>query len=133
MLEILFPNLNERKNCQIFWGYDSSPDPPTVFETNQTCLPMPCFAKSARFCQSLINADFCISGIGPDVLMNVLKDRTIFHIWAALILFNFLSKNRFSVWTVTENASLISFHGGIWSRYSEINKLKISKDLTFQK
>ena len=44
-----------------------------------------------------------------------------------------LSKSRFSVWSMTENAFFISMHGDIWSRYFEINKFKISKDLSFQK
>ena len=49
--------------------------------------------------------------------------------------FNFYlkQKQRFSIWSFTENANFISFHGRILSRYSEINKFKTSKDLTFQK
>ena len=49
--------------------------------------------------------------------------------------FNFYLKQRqrFSDWSFNENASFISFHRRIWSRYSEINKLKISKDLSFFK
>ena len=63
-----------------------------------------------------------ISGIGPDILTNVPEDRIIFLIWAALILFSFYfkQKQRFSVWSFTENAFFISFHEETWSRYSEI-------------
>ena len=63
--------------------------------------------------------------------MNVLKDFNLFFIWAAWALFNF-PKQQFSVWIFTENTSFISFHGGILSRYSEINKFKTSKDLSIQ-
>ena len=74
---------------------------------------------------------FFFSGVGPDILMNVLEDCIIFLIWAALVLFNFcLIKNKFLVWSFTKNGSFISFHGGICSRYSEINECQISR-LTF--
>ena len=60
---------------------------------------------------------------------------TTFIPWTAWILLNFYlkQKQRFSAWSLTENTSLVSFHRGIWSRYSQINKFKISKDLSFQK
>ena len=44
-----------------------------------------------------------------------------------------LSKNKFSVWTFTENAPFISSHERICSRDSEMSKDSISKDLPFQK
>ena len=47
--------------------------------------------------------------------------------------FNLKKKHRFSIRSFAENALFISFHEGIWSRYSEINKFKTSKDLSFQK
>ena len=54
--------------------------------------------------------------------MNVLMDCIIFLILADWVLFNFYlkQKQRCSVWNL-ENVSLISFHGVIWSRYSEIS------------
>ena len=46
-----------------------------------------------------------------------LKTTFLFFIWTASVLFNFYLKQqqRFSVWSITENASFISFHEGIWS------------------
>ena len=75
------------------------------------------------------------SGIASDFLMNELEDCIIFPNWAAWILLNFYlkQKQRFSVWNFTENANFILFDGRIFSRYPEIKKFKISKDLTFQK
>ena len=65
--------------------------------------------------------------------MNLLEDCIL--IWAGWVLFSFYlkQKQRFSVWSFTENASFISFNAGIWYVYSEMNKFEISKDLTFQK
>ena len=67
--------------------------------------------------------------------MNALEDCIVFLIWAAWVLLNFYLKQtqQFWAWGFTEDTSLISFHGGIWSRYSEISKLKTSKGLSFQK
>ena len=77
---------------------------------------------------------FFTSGIGHGVLINVLEDSIIFLIWAAWILFDFYLKQKqgFSVWSFTENDFFIPFHGGIWGRYSELNKFKIRKYLFFQ-
>ena len=63
--------------------------------------------------------------------MNMLEDCTTFHIWAAWILFNFYLqlKQRFSVWSYTENISFISSHERISCRYSETNNPNRSKDL----
>ena len=47
--------------------------------------------------------------------------------------FHLKQKQSFSIWSFTENANFISFHGKLLSRYSEINKFETSKDLTFQK
>ena len=46
-------------------------------------------------------------------------------------LFNFYlkQKQKFSVWSFTENASFVSFHGKIWLINSKINKLKLRKNL----
>ena len=67
--------------------------------------------------------------------MNALEDCIVFLIWAAWVLLNFYLKQtqQFWAWGFTEDTSLISFPGGIWSRYSEISKLKTSKGLSFQK
>ena len=64
--------------------------------------------------------------------MNVLEDWILFLIWAAYILLNFdlNQKKRLPVWNLTKNASFIFFHGEVWSRYSEKNNFKISKNLT---
>ena len=47
--------------------------------------------------------------------------------------FLFAQKQWFLAWSFTENASFISVHVGIGSRYSEINKFKTRKDLSFPK
>ena len=81
------------------------------------------------FSQSLINSYFFNFGIGRDILMKVIKDCTIFitpAVWVLLIFI--LCKNKvFQSGALTENCSLISFYGKGWSRYSKINKFKISK------
>ena len=41
VLEILFPNLHEGKNCKIFLRFWTSSDLAIVFGTNQTCSSMP--------------------------------------------------------------------------------------------
>ena len=78
---------------------------------------------------------FFISGIIPDILMNVLEDCVIIFAWAALTLFTFYlkQKQRCLIWSFTENVNFISSHGKTLSRYLEINKFKTSKNLTFQK
>ena len=45
-----------------------------------------------------------------------------FLIWAAWVSSNYYlkEKQRFSVWSFTENTSFIPFLGGIWCRYSEL-------------
>ena len=117
-----------------------SPGAPTVFGTNLTCLATPRFARiffqyAKRFFNLRPIQIVFTSGIGTGIFWNVLEDRTEFLTWAAWALFNFYvkQKQRFSVWTFTGNASFISFHRGIWSRYSEINKFKRNKGLSFQK
>ena len=70
-----------------------------------------------------------------DQRRNVVEDCIIFLAWAACVFFDFYlkQKHRYSVWSFTENVNFISFYGRILSRYSEVNKFKTSKDLTFQK
>ena len=72
------------KNFKIFLASRLSPDPPPVFEINQTCLP------TSRFAQILPNTQhftyhwsmqtFYSSGIGPDILMEVLEYYIIFRL-----------------------------------------------------
>ena len=50
--------------------------------------------------------------------MNVLKGCIIFLTWAARF-FYLKQKQKFSVWSFTENASFISFDMGSWSIYSD--------------
>ena len=117
MLKILFRNLKEGKNCTIFFASRLSP---TTFGTNQTYSPTPRIAQILPNTQYLPNhwsmQIFFTSGIGHDILMKVFEDFIIFLIWAAWVVFNVYlkQKQRFSVWWLTENAS-ISFHNGIWS------------------
>ena len=69
-------------------------------------------------------------------MMNMLKDCTTFLIWAARFYLNFIlisNKQKFSVWSFTENASFISSYGIYFlSRYSKINTYEISKNLFLQ-
>ena len=117
MLEILFPS--EGGKLQNFPGIVTPPDSPTVFGTNQNCLPTPCFAQILPNMQHFPNHSlmqiFFTSGIGPDILMEVFEDYIIFLICAFWVLFNFYLKQKqwFSVWSFTENTSFISLHEGM--------------------
>ena len=66
--------------------------------------------------------------------MNVLEDCIVFLIWTAWVLFNFYLKQKqsFPVWNFTRNVSIIFFHGGIWSRYSKINKFGLTTEVQHQ-
>ena len=74
-----------------------TPDCITVSVTNHTYSSTPrlfsdSFLYAMIFYQSLIDADFFTSEIGPDILMNVLEDCIIFLIWAACVLLSFSLK-----------------------------------------
>ena len=45
VLGILFPSLNEGKSCKFSWSCATPREPQTVFGTNETCWPMPHFAR----------------------------------------------------------------------------------------
>ena len=116
----------------------TTPGHTNVLRTNQTCPPLP------RFCSNLSQYAvivpnhwsmqiFFTSGISPDILMNVVEDCIIFVIWAVWAIFKFYLKQKVFSMAIYWKRLLISFHGGIRSRYSEINNFKISKDLSFQK
>ena len=87
---------------------------PNSFTNTSLCSDS---SQYASFYQSLVNADFFTSVIGPDILMKVFEDSLIFLAWAAWVLLNFYlkQKQRFLVWKFTENATFISFHEGICS------------------
>ena len=113
---------------------------PELYLEKTTCLSSPRFAwilsnRQKYFLNLWSIQIFFTFGIGPDILIKVLEDCIVFLIWAAWTLLNFhlKQKRRFSVWSFTENASFISVHGGIWSKYSEVNRFKTSKGLSFQK
>ena len=87
--------LKWRKNCKIFLRLHCLPNLPTVFGTNLHCLSTPRFAQilfnmEKYFPLSLIYPDFFTSGMGPDILANVLWDCIVFLIWAAWVLFDFI-------------------------------------------
>ena len=107
---------------------------PNLFDNDSLCSDIfPICKKKFEF---LINSDFFyLWDRHWYFLINVLEDCIEFLTWAARALFNFYlkQKQRFSVRSFIENASFISFHRRIWSRYSEINKFKRSKGLSFQK
>ena len=84
------------------------------------------------FPQTLIKAEFFISGIVPDILMNVWNIALDSLFWQSLFQLIFiLSKNK-----GFQSGVLLKVHPSspsIWSRFSEINKFKLSKDFIFTK
>ena len=69
-----------------------SPNHRNVSGTNHNYLPTPHFAQFPK-CNVfliMINADYFTSGTGPDIL-NVLEDCIIFLIYAARVLYNYLT------------------------------------------
>ena len=89
--------LNEEENCKSFLGLRHLPDHPTVFGTNLICLAMPRFARIFSNMQKYFPNHwsiqiFFISGIGPDILMNMLEDCIVFFKWEVWVLFNFYLK-----------------------------------------
>ena len=71
-----------------------SPPPPNTFRTNHTCLPTPCLARTVLNMEQYFHnhrsmQNFFTSGIGPDILMNVLEDCIILLVWTAWVLFSF--------------------------------------------
>ena len=59
-------------------------------------LDLPIFFPICNIFPILSNAYFFTSGIGPDILMKVFEDYIISLIWAAWVLFNFISKTKVS-------------------------------------
>ena len=92
---------------------------PNLPANTSSCSDFLQYAKI--FTKSLIHSDLT-SGISTDILINVLEDCTVFIILALWALFDFHLKQQqqFSVWIFTENASFVSFQGGIRSMYSEL-------------
>ena len=76
-MEQLFPSLKEGKNCRMFLVLRLTQDPPTLFETNQTCSRAPPYAQILPNMQYFPNhrsMQICFtSGIGPDILMKVIE------------------------------------------------------------
>ena len=114
VLEIVHPSLNEGKSCKIFLG-----------------LPLPqilqLYLKQTKLARQLLalHAYFLIYNI-----FSIIDQCRFFYTSGicrysnpGFCLIFILSKNK------NENASFISFHGGIWCRYSEIYKFKRSKDI----
>ena len=67
-------------------------DKPNLFANTLLCSDS---FQYVIFPQSLVDADFFISGIGPDILMKVFEDYIILFIWAAWVLLVFiLSRNK---------------------------------------
>ena len=124
------------KKLQIFYGIALYPQSPTVFGTNHTLFTYTSLSSESCqytiiFSKLLINADFFASGIGFHFVINVFKDCIMFLFWAANVLFSFYLKQRhgLQVQSFTVNTYFISFPGKTWSRYSNINTFKISKEL----
>ena len=97
--EIMFPNLNQSNNCKIFLGWHK----PRLrkFEINHTCSSTPYFARILPNMQQYFPSQwsmliFFISGIGPDILMNVLEGDIILPICVVWVCLSFiLSKTKF--------------------------------------
>ena len=133
--EIMFPNLNQSNSCKIFLGWHK----PRLrkFGINHTCSSTPYFARILPNMQKYFPNQwsmliFFISGIGPDILMNVLEGDIILPIYVVWVWLSFiLSKNK--VFQFEALLKIPPSCPSVWSRYSEINKFKIRKQLTFQK
>ena len=132
MLEIIFPSLKDGENCKTFLASRLVPDPPTIFGTNQTCLPTPRFAQILPSMQTFPNhwsmQIFLPSGIGSDILMTLFEGYIILFILVGWLLLNFYLKwkKKFSVRSFTEINSFISFHIGILSITKKHYKMQVS-------
>ena len=130
MLEILFLNLNEDKNCNIFPGF-YRPQIPQLYNKPNLFANVSLSLYSSQYAMI-----FSQSSITSGILWYADDCAWRLHNipYLASLGFNFYlkQKQRFSVWNFIENVSFICFHEGIWSRYSQINKFKISKDVFFQ-
>ena len=132
VLEILVANLNECKLQDFLYAEScaeslSHPRPINCAENKPNLFTnaFPCSDSSQYaivFNQSFINAVFLTSGIGSDILINVLEDCIIFLTWAA---FFHLSSSISFFWS----HSMKKFGMNI----QKLNKFIISKDLSFQK
>ena len=105
----------------------------TVSGTNNTYLPISCFAQILPcmqwyFCQSLINVDCFTCGIGAEFL-TCLKVALYYLFGQPGFYLTFIlnKKKRFSAGASLRMPPLST------SKYSKINQFKIRKDLSFQK
>ena len=135
---ILFPSLNQGKNYKIFLEVVTPPRPSKLSWNKSNLFTNALLGWGSSqypiLSQSLINADFFLtSEIGPDILVNVLEDCIVFLICATRVLLNFILGKNKGLERYWKHVSFIIFNAGICSRCSEINGLKISKDLSFQK
>ena len=91
--------LNEGKNFKIFLGLHRPHAPSCIWNKPNLLANTSLCSDSSQyviiFSQSLVNANFFTSVLGPDVLINFFffffffKDCIIYLIWAACVLFDF--------------------------------------------
>ena len=81
------------KKLQSFHGIMTCSRPQTVIGTIRICLPTPRSSRVLSNLQYFPNhwsmEILFASGIGPDILINVVEDCIIFLIWVTWVLFNF--------------------------------------------
>ena len=105
---------------------------PNLFANASFCTNSFQYAKI--FSQPLINPDFFFtSGIGPDTLMNVLEDCivSLFEQSEFCLIFILSKNNDFQFGASLKIPLLLPRMNLV--RYSQTNKFKTSKDLSFQK
>ena len=92
-LEILLASLNHGKNCEIFLEWQFPLYPKLYLKRNKLIHLLLALLGFFPMCKIFPIIDQCrflfTSGIGPHILMNVLKVCIIFFIWAACVLFTF--------------------------------------------
>ena len=123
---------------KIFWGSATSQTPNRIWNNLNLFANASLCSNSSQysiiFSQSLINTDFFYFWDRPWYSDECAWRLHYIPYLAAWSLFDFYvkQKQRSSAWSLTKNASFISFHGEIWCKYSEIKKSQTSKVLSFQ-
>ena len=105
VLEILFPNLKEGKNCKIFLEFWLPPDPQLYLRQTKLLSRFAQIFSNVQYFPIIVNLDFVLLWDRPwysDESVWILHYTAYLATW---VLFNFYikQKQRFSVWNFTEN------------------------------
>ena len=111
------------EKLQSFPGIATPPRPINCICTDQICLPTTGLAGLAQILPNMQyfpyhwSTYFFLFMREALIFWWVFEEYIIFLIWPAWVLCNFYlkQKQRFLVWSFTENTSFNSFHEGIWS------------------